>query len=226
MLQQKRVDPDPVRYLLRARRNRDGLHFFTRNHHSMQPLTKNQILRGFNRGEERARHAIYGLYHDALLVMTRRITRDSSSAEDLVNDTFEVLYKSNRNFAEISLLRDFLFQTGKNICIDHLRDQELEQKKYAELRERHSYSEEDFYADITYSETRALIFKSIEALPEKLKIVFRLRYFDDLSNEAVAEHLHIAVKTAYNRYSEARQKLKWDLEQAKRFTLYLLNLLL
>jgi RNA polymerase sigma factor (sigma-70 family) len=192
----------------------------------MQPLTKNQILRGFNSGKERARNAVYDRYHDTLLVLTRRITRDSSNAEDLVNDTFMVLYKSNRQFDEISELRDFLFQTARNICINDLIKKERQQKKYAEFQERHSYPDEDFYADISYSETRALIFKCIENLEPKLKTVFRLRYFEGLSNDAVAEELNIAVKTAYNRYSEARQQLRWDLEQIKRFTLYLLNLLL
>ena len=31
LLQQKQVDPDPVLTLLRTRRNRDGLHFFTQS---------------------------------------------------------------------------------------------------------------------------------------------------------------------------------------------------
>jgi len=190
----------------------------------MQPLTKNEILRGFNRGEERARSAVYDRYHDVLLIMTRKMTGDSSSAEDLVNDTFKVLYEGNRRFDELSELRDFLFRTGSNICINHLKKQELTQKKYAEFGERRPYTEEDFYADISYSETRALVFKCIQALPAKLRLVFEMRYFDQLSNDDVAEELNIAVKTAYNRYSDARRQLKWDLEQIKRFTLYLLNL--
>jgi RNA polymerase sigma factor (sigma-70 family) len=192
----------------------------------MQPLTKNEILRGFNRNEDKARNAVYDRYHDALLVMIRKMTSDSSSAEDLVNDTFAVLYEGNRNFEDLSQMRDFLFQTGRNICIDHLRDQERTQKKYAEWQERHAYTDEDFYADISYSETRALLFKSVEALPDKLKTVFRLRYFEDYSIEVIAEQLNIAVQTVSNRYYESRQKLKWDLDQMKRFTLYLLNLFL
>jgi RNA polymerase sigma factor (sigma-70 family) len=192
----------------------------------MQPLSKIKMLRGFNLGKEKARNAVYYHYHDALLVMSRRITRDSPDAEDLVNDTFGVFFECPRSFDEISELRNFLFKTCSNLCINFLERQKLGQKKYAELQERHSYPDEDFYADISYSETRALIFKSVEALPDKLKTVFRLRYYEDLSNDDVAERLNIAVKTAYNRYSEARQKLKWDLEQIKRFTIYLLNLLL
>ncbi len=64
----------------------------------MQPLSNNEILRGFNRGEEKARNAVYDRYHDALLIMTRKMTSDSFSAEDLVNDTFEVFYEIQQNF--------------------------------------------------------------------------------------------------------------------------------
>jgi RNA polymerase sigma factor (sigma-70 family) len=192
----------------------------------MQPLSNNEILRGFNRREEKARNAVYNRHHDALLVMFRKMTNNSSSAEDLVNDTFEVLYEGNRQFDDLSLLRDFLFQTGRNICSNHLKKQERDQKKHAEWLERRAYTDEDFYADISYSETRALLFKSVEALPDKLRTVFRLRYFEDLSQDVVAEQLNIAGQTVYNRYYEARKKLRWDLEQIKRFTIYLLNLFL
>src|SRR5450432_1084749 len=170
----------------------------------MQPLSKIEMLRGFNQGKEKARNAVYHHYHDALLIMSRRITRDSSDAEDLVNDTFGVFFECKRSFDEIRDLRNFLFQTCRNICINYLERQKLGQKKYAELQERHSYPDEDFYADISYSETRALVYERIGTLPKKLQIVFRLRYFDDLSNDEVAAVLDIAVKTAYNRYSDAR----------------------
>ena len=192
----------------------------------MQPLSNNEILRGFNRGEEKARNAVYGRYHDALMVMTKKMTSDPSSAEDLVNDTFEVFFEKSRTFDDLSQMRDFLFQTARNICINHLKKQESDQKKHAEFEARNPYADVDFYADISYSDTRDLLFKSIEALPEKLKIVFRLRQFGNLSTVVVAEQLNIAGKTVSNRYYEARQQLKLDLEKIQRFTIYLLNLFL
>jgi RNA polymerase sigma-70 factor (ECF subfamily) len=192
----------------------------------MQPLSNKETLRGFNRREDKARNWVYELYHDALLIMIRRITQNSPDTEDLVNDSFEILYGTDKVFNELSELRDFLFQAGKNTCINYLDRIILTHKKYAELQKHLSYTEEDFYADICYSETRSLLYKQIENLPDKLKMVFRLRYFEDLPNEEVAGRLNIAVKTVYKHYLEARQKLKWDYEQVKRFTVYLLNLFL
>jgi RNA polymerase sigma factor (sigma-70 family) len=192
----------------------------------MQPLSNNEILRGFNRGEEKARNAVYDRYHDALLIMTGRMTNDPSSAEDLVNDTFEAFYKSNKTFDNLGDMRDLLFKTARNKCINHLKKQESDQKKYAEFEARRPYQDEDFYADINFSDTMAILFKSVEALPDKLKIVFRLRHFQDLSTEVVAGQLNISGKTVANRFSEAKQKLRWDLEKIHRFTIYLLNLFL
>jgi RNA polymerase sigma factor (sigma-70 family) len=227
LLQQKQVEPDPLRNLLRTRRDCDGLHFYyTINLSVMQPLSNNELLRGFNRGEEKARNAVYYHYHDALLTMIRRMTNNSSSAEDLVNDAFEVFYKESRSFENLSDLRDFLFQTSRNLCINHFKKQASDQRKHEGLEARRAYADEDFYADIHYSETRDLLFKSVESLPDKLKTVFRLRYFEDLSNESIAEQLGVEVKTVYNRYFDARRMLKWDLERIQRFTLYLLNLFL
>lgn len=191
----------------------------------MQPLSKNQILRGFNRQEDAARGAVHELYHDALLSFARRLTRNSHDAEDLLHETFAVLYDKSRYFEQIGQLRNYLFETCKNIFINNQK-RHMREKKHAESEQQSSYTDEDFDRDIIYSETRSLIFKCIEALPDKLKIVFRLRYFEELPNETVAERLHIAVKTVYNRYSDARKKLKWDLEQIKSFSLYLLNLFL
>ncbi len=192
----------------------------------MQPLSNNEILRGFNRGEEKARNAVYNHYHDALLAMMRKMTSNSSSAEDLVNDTFEVFYQSNKTFDNLSDMRDLLFQIARKKSINYLKKQESDQKKHAEFEARRPYQDVDFYADINFSDLMALLFKSVNALPEKLKIVFRLRHFQDLSTEVVAEQLNISGKTVANRYSEAKQKLRWDLKRNQGFTFYLLNLFL
>jgi RNA polymerase sigma factor (sigma-70 family) len=192
----------------------------------MQPLSNNELLRRFNRGKENARNAVYDRYHDALLIMTTKMTSDPFSGEDLVNDTFEVFYKESRTFDNLSDMRDLLFQIARKKSINYLKKQESDQKKHAEFEARHQYQDEDFYADINFSDTMALLFKSVEALPEKLKIVFRLRHFQDLSTEVVAEQLNISGKTVANRYSEAKQKLRWDLKRNQGFTIYLLNLFL
>jgi RNA polymerase sigma factor (sigma-70 family) len=192
----------------------------------MQPLSNNELLRRFNRGKENARNAVYDRYHDGLLIMTTKMTSDPFSGEDLVNDTFEAFYKSNKTFDNLSDMRDFLFKTAKNKCINHLKKQESDQKKHAEFEARRPYQDVDYYADINFSDLMALLFKSVNALPDKLKIVFRLRHFQDLSTEAVAEQLNISGQTVANRYSEAKQKLRWDLERNQGFTFYLLNLFL
>ena len=128
----------------------------------MQPLSKNKLLGGFNRGEEKARNAVYGRYHDALMVMIKKMTGDPFP-EDLVNDTFEVFFEKSRTFEDLSLMRDFLFQTARNICINHLKKQEADQKKHAAFEALNPYTDGDFYADISYSDTRDLLIKSIEA---------------------------------------------------------------
>jgi RNA polymerase sigma factor (sigma-70 family) len=200
--------------------------FLHNNHHYMQPLLRSQLLRGFNRGEEKARGSIFEEYHDRLLTLARRLTSNSPDSEDLVNDAFEILYGRSQPFKELSELRDFLFHSARNVCIDHRRRQEIVKKKYAELEEWVPFTDGDFYRAIDYSETRALIDKCIENLPTNIQTVFKLRYFENWSSGMIANQLHIPEKTVSNRYTEARKKLRWDLEQIRRFTIYLLNFFL
>ena len=192
----------------------------------MQPLSRPQLLRGFNRGEEKARGSIFEQYHDRLLNIARRLTGNSPDAEDLVNDAFEALYGHAGPFNQLKELRDFLFNSARNICINYLKRQEIIKKKHAELEEWLPFTDDDFYRAIDYSETRALIDQCIENLPEKIQTVFKLRYFEHWSNGLVANRLKLPEKTVSNRYTEARKKLKWDLEQIRRFTIYLLNFFL
>lgn len=189
----------------------------------MQPI---EILRGFNRGDEKARNAVYDRYHDALLVSINKKMNGSSGAEDLVSDTFVAFYKSDKTFDDLSQMRNLLFKTAKNLYINYLKKQEADQRKYEEYEARHPNQDEDFYADINFSETMALLFKCIDNLPNDLKIVFRLRHFQNLSNDVVAEQLNIAGQTVANRFYKAKQKLRWEMEKIQRFTIYLLNLFL
>ena len=66
-----------------------------------------------------------------------------------------------------------------------------------------SIADSDTYDETDYSE----LYKAIEQLPEKLRIVISLRYFSDMSCNEVSEVLGVSVTAVTTRLSRAVKQL-------------------
>ena len=67
-------------------------------------------------------------------------------------------------------------------------------------------------------ETEAVgsIYAIVEKLPPKRKEIFKLRYFDGMNNQAIAEQLNISTNTVREHLARARKFLKenYDLNES------------
>ena len=57
-------------------------------------------------------------------------------------------------------------------------------------------------------EIQVLLQKAIQSLPEKQKLVFTMRYYDDLPYEEISKILDMSVGTLKTNYHYAKQKVE------------------
>lgn len=57
-------------------------------------------------------------------------------------------------------------------------------------------------------EIQVLLQKAIQTLPEKQKLVFTMRYYDDLPYEEISQILDMSVGTLKTNYHYAKQKVE------------------
>lgn len=155
--------------------------------------------------------AIIDRYSERLYWHIRRIVVLHEDAEDILQDTFVTAFTNAHGFRgdnEGSLI-GWLYKIATNLCIRHLN----RRRKWGffasvdSLRERLAA---DFEGEISPSadEISVRLQRAVVALPMKQKLVFNMRYYDEMPFEKIAEITGQSVSTLKTNYHYAVQKVK------------------
>jgi RNA polymerase sigma-70 factor (ECF subfamily) len=149
-------------------------------------------------------------YGDRLYWHIRRVVVSHEEAEDVLQETFAKAYTSIADFRgdTESSLTAWLYRIATNISIGALRK-----------RKRWAFSSLDslrgdllatFEHEVEPSSDEILVRlqKAILALPTKQRLVFNMRYYDELSFEQISQATGQSVSTLKTNYHYAVQKIK------------------
>ena len=150
------------------------------------------------------------LYGDRLYWHIRRVVVQHEDAEDVLQETFARAYLSIGEFRgenEGSLIA-WLYRIATTIAISALRKKRktifssLDSVRGALLA---TFEQE---LDPSADEITVRLQKAILALPTKQRLVFNMRYYDELSFEQISQATGQSVSTLKTNYHYAVQKIK------------------
>ncbi|MCE1199170.1 MAG: RNA polymerase sigma factor [Marinilabiliales bacterium] len=144
----------------------------------------------------------------------RRLVVTHEDAEDVLQETFIQVYRKADTFRGESAFFTWLYKIATNECIRWLRKKKNRENRNEKLKE-------DQVSDtvISDNESEMVILEKFQnailKLPEKQRLVFNLRYYDELSYEEIAKILDTRVNALKTNYHYACEKIKRHLtEQA------------
>ena len=146
-------------------------------------------------------------YQSRLYWHIRRMIVDHDLAQDVLPDTFIKAYQNFDKFKEDSLLYTWLYRIATNESLQQLN----KLKKMQKTDEEAEYHLQNLVADNAEKdsdEIQVLLQKAIQSLPEKQKLVFTMRYYDDLPYEELSKILEMSVGTLKTNYHYAKQKIE------------------
>jgi RNA polymerase sigma-70 factor (family 1) len=178
------------------------------------PYSDEELLALFLNGNEKFFTLIYDRYWDRLLAVSFRILEDESLAKDCVQEVFVSLYEKAGS-RSIDNLQAYLIQSTKFQCFMQLRSGKINEKHLQRMDRVISSNtiEEAFDAN----ELEHYLESRIALLPEKCREVFTLSRVDMLSNQKIAEQLHISQKTVENQLTKALKRLRTSVERIALF---------
>lgn len=146
-------------------------------------------------------------YRERVYWHVRRIVVSHEDAEDVLQETFINAYRFIGSFERKSRLYTWLYRIATNECLKLLRSRKLQTDSFDdEGRRLVAVLYDDSIAD---SERILLSFQeAILRLPEKQRLVFNLRYYDELSYEDISRILDMSVGTLKTNYHYAKEKIK------------------
>lgn len=162
--------------------------------------------------DEKTRNAALGQlmakYQKPLYWHIRKIVIDHDDADDVLQNTFIKVWKGLENFREESQLYTWMYRIATNESLTHLR-----QKQKSNTTSLHpiEYQLSKNLESDQYFKGDAIQLKlqqAILTLPEKQRIVFNMRYYDETPYEKMSEILETSVGALKASYHIAAKKIE------------------
>lgn len=170
-----------------------------------------ELLRLFRleKTKEKAFAQFVNRYKEKLYWHIRRLVIVHEDADDVLQNTFIKAWRGLQNFREDSKLYTWLYRIATNESLTHIQ----KQKK---LRTTNMQAtDEQFFANKIraeqYFNPSQLEWKlqlAIQSLPEQQKIVFNLRYFDEMPYKEMSETLNVTEGSLKASYHHAAKKIE------------------
>lgn len=182
---------------------------------------QNELLQRLYHGGKDAFSFVFREYYAALCAFAEKLTGHRDHAEDIVEEVFMKIWLKQQPFDDLHHLKNFLYKTTRNACIDHLRRREHSLERQAQFQQlQHNW---ESAADLAMIRTEVYrsIYRAIETLPEQCSKIVRMGYIDGKSNEEIAESLGLSIQTVKNQKTRGIQLLRLRIPPES-FALFLL----
>ena len=162
---------------------------------------------------ELAFNSIVQTYSERLYWHVRRFVCSHEDTDDLLQDIFIKIWTALPTFRGDAKLYTWLYRIATNEVLNHLRKQKF--KALVSFESSYAVLEKMIDDDVHFNgnQLQRELHKAIQRLPEKQRIVFNLRYFDEMKYEDIAEITGTSVRALKASYHHAYGKVKEDMQK-------------
>jgi len=153
------------------------------------------------------RHLI-STYKERLYWHIRKIVLNHDDADDVLQNTFIKIWNGLDSFRAESSLFTWLYRIATNESITFLNQRK--RKMMSRLTGENEYLINNLESDTYFDgdEWQMLLQKAIATLPEKQRLVFNMKYFDEIKYEKMSEILGTSVGALKASYHHAVKKVE------------------
>ena len=171
-------------------------------------VTDERIIELYNCGrQEEAFNGIVNAYTERLYWHVRRFLCSHEDTNDLLQDIFIKIWAALPSFRRDARLYTWIYRIATNEVLNHLRRQKVRAMisldSASGILARKIDEDPYFNGDKLQRE----LHKAMARLPEKQRIVFGLRYFDEMKYEDISQITGTKESTIRTLYMRGKQKL-------------------
>ncbi len=171
-----------------------------------------ELIARFKQGGSQGEKAFTELvrrYQEKVYWVCRRMLKSHDDADDVAQNVFIKVHNGLSGFNEEAEFFTWIYRIAVNETINFIRAQKVRSAEpIDDLIHEPSDAAERPDESIEREEQRRLIQEAIDTLPEKQKVVFMLRYYDELAYEEIAEMLGTSVGGLKANYFHAFKKIE------------------
>ena len=156
-------------------------------------------------GSESAFRQIVDQHSQRIFNYVRRMTRNSTEAEDIVQETFIRFWVSRDRFDPDRVkLTTWLHRIAHNLCVDYFRQRQLQERQVPVQSDHQDSPDTDYELNIR----AAVVQKALMTLSERLRSAIVLCHYQNFSQHDAAHILDLSVDALESLLRRGRSKLK------------------
>lgn len=165
------------------------------------------LVRKMRHGDEEAMELFVRKYYPLILKYCKFHCKDGLQAEDLTQETFLKFFKALAGYSYQGKTLNYLYTVARNLCIDFSGP-----RKEIAVDCLPEHGEEK----IEEIDDRLAVEKALSQLPEDLREVVVLRFFQELGQKEIAKILGIGVPSVKYRIKKALALMEKYLGEEKK----------
>jgi len=179
------------------------------------------LMLGIQSGDADALSQLYDRYSGIVKALVLRIIHNDTEADDLLQEVFMEIWNQAKNFsAEKGKPLGWMVTLTRRRAIDALRKRQAyaraEERLQAEPEQQPlAWVQNTTEKEIEAGDTRVLMAKVINSLPEAQQQVIELAFFQGMSQREIASHTNIPLGTVKTRLELGLKKIYDGLKELK-----------
>lgn len=169
-----------------------------------------EIVTQFIKGDESSFKVIFNFFYPRIYHFVRDYIPNEDLTENLVQDTFLILWESRQNLKSDTNINAWLYTVARNNCLKKLRDDKSRkisvfshQINELELEMNLNALSSLDTSELTFFEIERIIENTLAGLPSQCRKIFELSRFENRKNKEIAEELEISVKAVEGQITKA-----------------------
>ncbi|MEO9571355.1 MAG: RNA polymerase sigma-70 factor [Polaribacter sp.] len=178
------------------------------------------LIKNIKKSDKKSFKLLFDRYYKKLVDYTTSYTNDTQEAEDIVQQTFIILWTKRQKLSTEKSIKSYLYRITHNTYIDTYRKQKREDIFFNELKEQ--ALTERITEDPEILEKRIIKLKDvIERLPEKCREILHMNKFEGLKYKEISEQLDISIKTVESHMYVAYKKIREAFRDDELFLIFI-----
>jgi RNA polymerase sigma factor (sigma-70 family) len=184
-------------------------------------LNELELIQQLREGDELAFKSLVATYQDMVYNTALGIVQNAEDAEDVAQEVFIQVFRSIDQFKGDARLSTWMYRITTTKALDHIRSRRRK-KRFAFITSLFGPNDELVHEPIDFQhpgvaldrkEQAALLFRTIEQLPDNQKVAFTLHKTEGLSYQEIADVMELSVSAVESLLFRARQNLRKLLEK-------------
>ena len=147
-------------------------------------------------------------YQQKVYWLVRKMVIDHDDADDLTQEVFIKIHKAIDNFREDSQLYTWIFRIATNECLTFLNKKKRRFFLPLEDVSKELSAKMDSAPYLTGDDIQKKLQKALLTLPDKQRLVFNMKYYDDLPYEDISQITKTSVGALKASYHHAVKKIE------------------